>query len=76
MMEYKEVLKEAVAEMAPHKVAWYLYEVSQEFARFYENCPVVGDEREAERVVLVRAYLNVMTHGLEKILGIKIPEEM
>ena len=76
MMEYKDVLKEAVAEMAPHKVAGYLYEVSQEFARFYENCPVVGDEREAERAVLVRAYLNVMTHGLEKILGIKIPEEM
>ena len=76
MMEYKEVLSEAVMEMAPHKVAGYLYEVSQEFSRFYENCPVVGDEKEAERAVLVRAYLNVMTHGLEKILGIKIPEEM
>jgi arginyl-tRNA synthetase len=53
MMEYKDVLKEAVAEMAPHKVAGYLYEVSQEFSRFYENCPVVGDDGEFGTVFIV-----------------------
>ncbi|MBR3052460.1 arginine--tRNA ligase [Candidatus Saccharibacteria bacterium] len=75
LIEYKDVLKEAVSEMAPHRVAGYLYELAQEFSRFYEKCPVVGDEREAERVRLVKAYLDTMTHGL-KILGIEIPEEM
>lgn len=75
LLEYAGVISEAVKEMAPHKVATYLYEVSQEFSRFYENCQVAGSAEEAERAELVRAYLNVMTHGLN-ILGIEIPEEM
>ena len=75
ILEYKNVLKEAVAEMAPHKVASYLYELAQEFSRFYEHCPVAGSDREAERATLVKVYLDTMTHGLN-ILGINIPEEM
>ena len=58
-----------------HKVCNFLYELAQEFSRFYENCPVAGDAREAERAQIIRAYLNVMEHGLN-ILGIQIPEEM
>ncbi len=75
LLEYKEVLAEAVTEMAPHKVANFLYELAQEFSRFYEKCPVKGSDQEAERLKLVKAYLDTMTHGLN-ILGIKIPEEM
>ena len=75
ILEYKEILKEAVSEMAPHKVASYLYGLAQEFSRFYENCPVAGDAREKERAKLVQVYLNTITHGLG-ILGIEIPEEM
>ena len=75
MLEYKDVLDEAVAEMAPHKLANYLYEVAQDFSRFYENCPVVGSVEEAERIKLVKVFYNVLEHGLN-ILGIEIPEEM
>ena len=75
ILEYKEVLDEAVAEMAPHKVANYLYELAQEFSRFYEHCPVNGSPEEHERAKLVKAYLDTMTHGLN-LLGIEIPEEM
>ncbi len=75
LLEYKEVLAEAVHEMAPHKLANYLYELAQEFSRFYENCPVIGDENESERLKLVKIYLDIMTHGLN-LLGISIPEEM
>lgn len=75
ILEYKMVLSEAVNEMAPHKVANYLYELAQEFSRFYENCSVVGSDKEQERAKLVRTYLDTMTHGLN-ILGIKVPEEM
>ncbi|MBR3263737.1 arginine--tRNA ligase [Candidatus Saccharibacteria bacterium] len=74
-LEYKGVLKESVAEMAPHKVANYLYELAQAFSRFYENCPVVGSPEEENRLKLVKIYLDTMTHGLN-ILGIEIPEEM
>ena len=75
ILEYKNVLAEAVSEMAPHKVANYLYELAQEFSRFYETCPVVGCTCEAERCKLVKIYLETITHGLN-ILGINIPEEM
>ena len=75
LLEYSDVLDEAVEEMAPHKLANYLYEVSQEFSRFYENCPVVGSNEEAERIKLVKVYFETMKHGLN-ILGIEIPEEM
>ena len=75
LLEYKELLDEAVAEMAPHKLANYLYETAQEFSRFYENCPVVGSAEEAERIKLVKVYFETMKHGLN-ILGIEIPEEM
>lgn len=75
VVQYRDVLAEAVTEMAPHKVCNYLYELAQEFSRFYENCPVAGDEFEAQRALIVSVYLKTMLHGLN-ILGIKVPEEM
>ena len=75
VVQYRDVLAEAVTEMAPHKVCNYLYELAQEFSRFYENCPVAGDKFEAQRALIVSAYLKTMLHGLN-ILGIKVPEEM
>ena len=75
ILEYKDVLREAVKEMAPHKVASHLYELAQEFSRFYENCPVAGSDMEIERSHIVSTYLSTVTHGLG-ILGIQIPEKM
>ena len=75
LLEYKSILSGAVKEMAPHKLANYLYELAQDFSRFYEHCPVHGSDRESERIKLVQVFLDTMTHGLD-ILGINIPEEM
>lgn len=75
LAQYGNVLKEALADFAPHKIANYLYETAQEFSRFYENVKVAGSEQEAERVRIVDAYLKTMTHGLN-LLGIEVPEEM
>ena len=75
IVQYGEVLPVAVREKAPHKICTYLYELAQEFSRFYEAVPVAGSAREQERTELVRADLAVMQHGLG-LLGIEIPEEM
>ena len=75
LVAYQEVIAEAVVEKAPYKVCNYLYELAQEFSRFYENVKVAGSEREGELMQVVRAYLNVMEHGLG-LLGIEIPDEM
>ena len=75
VVQFAEVLRTAVREKAPHKLCTYLYELAQEFSRFYEQVPVAGSARECERVELVRAELMVMEQGLG-LLGIEIPEEM
>ncbi|MFC2385440.1 MAG: arginine--tRNA ligase [Candidatus Nanosyncoccus sp.] len=75
IMQYKNVLGEVVGELSPSKLCIYLYEIAQDFSRFYENVQVVGSEYEVERGAIVLAYLKVLTHGLS-ILGIEIPEKM
>lgn len=75
MAGYGDTLAVAMREMAPHKVCAYLYELAQEFSRFYEKVKVVGSEYEAQRGELVLNYLKIMTHGLG-LLGIEVPERM
>ena len=75
LVQYPEILGEAIREKAPHIICNYLFETAQEFSRFYENCKVSGDEFEQERKKIVQSFSNVMTHGLY-LLGIEVPEEM
>ena len=75
LAQYKYVLAEAVSDLTPHKLAGYLFEVAQEFSRFYENVKVAGSEYEIERAGIVKVYLDVMTHGLG-LMGIEVPEKM
>lgn len=75
IVEYQTVLQNAVKELAPHKICNYLYELAQNFSRFYEQVKVAGSEYEFERGKIVLCYLKVLTHGLE-ILGIEVPDRM
>jgi len=75
MTEYPDVQNSAVSELAPHLVCTYLYELAQTFNRFYEKSHVLGDEREAIRLQLVRAYATILKSGLT-LLGIPAPDKM
>ena len=75
LLDYSDVIARATADLSPHTVATYLYELAQEFNRFYEHQRVVGDPREAFRAQLVAVYADVLKHGLG-ILGIEAPEKM
>ena len=59
----------------PHHICTYLYETAQIFNRFYENNRVLGDARQTVRLQLVRAYADVLKHGLG-LLKIPAPEKM
>jgi arginyl-tRNA synthetase len=72
---YPAVLQQATAELMPHHICTYLYELAQAFNRFYEKSRIVGDAREAERATLVRAYASVLKNGL-MVLGIAAPEHI
>ena len=63
--EYPEVLQKAVAEMMPHHICTYLYELAQAFNRFYEHNRVVGSDRQPTRQLLVQLYADVLKDGLE-----------
>lgn len=73
--EYAEVVDKAVAELMPHHIATYLYELAQNFNSFYEHNRVIGDEREAIRLNLVQKYADTLKKGLN-LLNISAPEKM
>lgn len=73
--EYAEVVERATSELMPHHICTYLYELAQAFNRFYEHNRVIGDERQATRVKLVRAYADTLKAGLI-LLGIVAPDTM
>ncbi len=73
--EYAETVDKAVAELMPHHIAGYLYELAQAFNRFYEHNRVIGDERQAVRLGLVSHYATTLKTGLN-VLGIAAPDRM
>lgn len=73
--EYPEVLQKAVSELLPHHICTYLYELAQEFNRFYEKSKVIGDPRQATRLKSVELYADTLKDGLT-ILGITAPDHM
>lgn len=75
LSEYQEVLARAVADLMPHHICTYLYELAQVFNRFYEKSHVAGDPREAIRLVLVERYAQTLRSGL-KLLNIDAPDHL
>ena len=75
MSEYSEVVERATTNLEPHHICNYLFELAQEFNRYYEKNRVVGSEKEAHRVGLVSLYADILKAGLT-ILGITAPEKL
>jgi len=73
--EYSEVVEKATAELMPHHICTYLYELAQKFNSFYEHNRVIGDAREAPRLTLVGYYADTLKSGLT-LLGITAPDKM
>jgi arginyl-tRNA synthetase len=72
-----EVVIEAAARRAPHRVVGYGYELAGAFHKFYTDCRVVTDDAALTqaRLWLVEAAKNALLAVLE-ILGISAPERM
>lgn len=75
LSEYSEVVDKATTELLPHGICTYLYELAQEFNRFYEHNKVIGHEREQVRLGLVKLYRDTLAKGLG-LLGIVAPDKM
>jgi arginyl-tRNA synthetase len=75
-------LREAVdlvaADLTPHTLCTYLYELAAEFMRFYELCPVLAAPDETTRLSRMRLCdltARTLALGLD-LLGIRHPEQM
>ncbi len=75
MTAYPEVVALATKELLPHHICTYLYELSQEFNRFYEKNQVIGSEFEVNRLSLVSCYVGILKSGLG-LLGIQAPNKV
>lgn len=73
--EYHEVIELSIQTLEPHHICNYLFELAQEFNRYYEKNQVVGSDQEAHRAGLVSVYADTLKAGLF-ILGIAAPEKM
>ena len=75
---FSESIDESINNYAPHRLAVYLHKLAQEFASFYENCPVLVYDSESimnNRLALCSLTARTLSTGLN-LLGIDSPERM
>lgn len=75
LSEFGSVVDKAAQEYMTHGICNYLYELAQEFNRFYEHNRVLGGDRQATRLALVRRYRDTLASGL-MLLGIEAPTKL
>jgi len=77
LLDFGLTLEAVADEYRPNFLCGYLYELAGDFARFYENCPVLKAEpaARATRLTLCDLTARVLHQGLDA-LGIATTEEM
>lgn len=76
--KYNEVLENAYAELAPHKICAYIYDLSNAFNRFYHETKILSETEEIKRQSYI-ALLQLTKEVLEScidVLGFEAPERM
>ena len=75
---FSESIDETINSYSPHRLAVYLHHLAQDFASFYENCPVLvsnDDNMMNSRLALCNLTARTLKTGLG-LLGIETPENM
>ncbi|XP_011093650.1 arginine--tRNA ligase, cytoplasmic isoform X3 [Sesamum indicum] len=60
LLQFLEIVEEACTNLLPNILCEYLYNLSEDFTRFYTNCQVVGSAEETSRLLLCEATAIVM----------------
>ena len=78
LVRYSHAIESAAADYRPNYLTAYLYELAQKFSVFYTNCPVLGAESDKRptRLLLCDLTAKTIEHGLSKLLGIEVVEQM
>lgn len=78
MSKFHETVERACRDYRPQWLCLYLYDLSRDFSRFFDNCPVLKAESEnlkVTRLMLVDAAGQMIRKGLN-LLGIETLERM
>ncbi|MGD8787368.1 MAG: arginine--tRNA ligase, partial [Phycisphaerales bacterium] len=78
LIRYGEAIQSAACDYRPNYLTAYLYELAQKFSAFYTNCPVLKAEpdKRPTRLLLCDLTAGTIKHGLSKLLGIEVVEQM
>jgi len=78
LLRLEETIEQVAADLEPHVLCTYLYELASDFMRFYESCPVLQAESQALRLSRLRLCdltARTLRLGLG-LLGIEVIERM
>jgi len=76
LSKYPEFARKASEEFAPHKIAHYLYDLTNLFNKFYNNNQVLNDPVNKDfRLLLTKSVSIVLRNGL-KLLNIDVVDRM
>ena len=77
ILQLEEVIKEVESTLLPNRICLYLFELSQKFNQFYEQCDILNAEELVRTSRLILADLTARTIKLGlSLLGIKVLERM
>ena len=78
ILQFQQALDDTVADYRPNQLTDYLFDLAQEFSRFYDRCPVLKAESaevRASRLLLCDLAARVIRQGLS-LLGIRVVDKM
>ncbi len=77
LMQFPDVVAQMSEDLFPHRLGQYLFELSQKFNQFYDQCPILSapDPQRTSRLGLAYLTANVLKLGLS-VLGIAVVERM
>ncbi|MEA5554521.1 arginine--tRNA ligase [Anabaena cylindrica UHCC 0172] len=77
LLQLDEVISDVEKDLLPNRLCDYLYNLSDKFNKFYENCPVLKSEEpvRTSRLMLCDLTAKTLKLGLD-LLGIRVLERM
>jgi arginyl-tRNA synthetase len=74
-VDFTDTVEKTEQLLAPHLLCQYLFDLASRFHSFYEDCRIIGHEKEASRVLLCLAVEEVLKKAF-LLLGITPIQEM
>ncbi|MDA3943344.1 MAG: arginine--tRNA ligase [Bacteroidetes bacterium] len=75
---FPAMIEQAAENRSPALIANYMYDLAKEFNQFYQECPIIRETDEAQRLFRLQlsAFAAKTIHKTAALLGIEMPERM